>query len=244
MLGAISQLLGQEAPVFVPHNFYHHGQQLKFQLLSPPEIEPGKSYPLVLFLHGAGARGDDNQRPTTHIRPLFTAENLEKYPCYVLVPQCPEAYRWVETDWTLAAHQQPEDPSVPMQLVMALLNYTQQSYAVDTQRIYLTGLSMGGFGTWDLLARQPSRFAAAAPICGGGDPTTAPRIKDIPIWCFHGDQDPVVQVQRSRDMVKALKALQAPIRYTEYRGIGHGSWKPAYAEPEFLEWLFAQRRED
>lgn len=228
---------------FEQHVFYHNGQKLNFQLLAPPNMEKGKDYPLVLFLHGAGSRGDDNKSPATHIHPLFTKKNMQDFPCYVLIPQCPEEFRWVETDWGLPAHTQPDSPSVPLYLVIQLLEHSKKTYAVDSHRIYLTGLSMGGFGVWDLLSRLPDQFAAAAPICGGGDPATSSNFSHIPIWCFHGDQDRAVMVQRSRDMVNALKKLDAPIRYTEYQGIGHGSWKPAYAEPEFLKWLFSHQKE-
>ena len=112
---------------------------------------------------------------------------------------------------------------------------------IDTRRIYLTGLSMGGYGTWDLIARQPERFAAAIPICGGGDPATAERIKHIPLWVFHGDADSAVKVSRSRDMVAALKQAGGEPKYTEYEGVGHDSWTRTYKSPEIYEWLFSQR---
>jgi len=123
-----------------------------------------------------------------------------------------------------------------MALVLELMDKVIDEYPINTKKIYVTGLSMGGFGTWDLISRIPERIAAAAPVCGGGDETQAAKLVDIPIWVFHGSEDTVVPVDRSRHMVQAIKdAGGTKIKYTEYPGIGHGSWKPAYADPEFLK---------
>lgn len=228
---------------FEQHNFTHNGKVLPYQLLKPKNYDPSKQYPLVLYLHGAGSRGTDNRIPTTHIKSLMLADsNRNEYPCFVLVPQCAEEYRWVETDWTLSSHNQPSAPSVPMELVIELLKEFEQNPSVDTNCLYVTGLSMGGFGTWDIIARFPDKFAAAAPICGGADLATAPKIAQMPVWCFHGDADKLVKTSRSREMVAALKKVNANIKYTEYKGVGHGSWKPAYAEPELLRWLFSHSK--
>jgi predicted peptidase len=108
--------------------------------------------------------------------------------------------------------------------------------------VYLTGISMGGYGSWDLAARMPEWFAAVIPICGGGDETTAPKLKGLPIWCFHGAADKAVPVERSRTMVEAVKAAGGTVQYTEYEGVGHDSWSPAYRDPATLDWLFRQRR--
>jgi predicted peptidase len=114
--------------------------------------------------------------------------------------------------------------------------------SIDPKRIYITGLSMGGYGTWDAIYRRPNLFAAAAPICGGGDPTTVSAYSTLPIWCFHGDQDEAVPVEYSRKMIESLKEVGAEPKYTEYAGVGHDSWTQTYAADEFFEWLFAQRR--
>ena len=118
----------------------------------------------------------------------------------------------------------------------------QKEYSIDPQRIYLTGLSMGGYGTWDLLARKPDLFAAGVPVCGGGDESTAEQIANIPIWVFHGDLDSAVPVSRSRTMVEALKKAGGHPKYSEYPGVEHNSWDKAYADPELMKWLFAQKR--
>ena len=202
-----------------------------------------KKYPLVLFLHGAGERGNDNEKQIIHIKKLFLNQaNRKNHNAFVIAPQCPEGKKWVEVDWGLKAHRMPNEPSEPMRLTMQLIDSLIATYPIDTNRIYITGLSMGGFGTWDAIARYPNEFAAAIPICGGGDEHTASIIKDIPIWAFHGSADNVVFTDRSRNMIKAIKAAGGKPLYTEYKGVGHGSWVKAYKEPNLLKWLFAQSK--
>ena len=113
---------------------------------------------------------------------------------------------------------------------------------IDTNRIYLTGLSMGGYGTWSLAAAEPKRWAAIVPVCGGGNPADVAKFKDIPCWCFHGDKDTAVKVEKSREMIEALKKVESEPKYTEYPGVGHNSWDKAYGTPELFPWLFAQKR--
>jgi len=202
-----------------------------------------KKYPLILFLHGAGERGNDNEKHIIHIKELFLdSENRKNYNAFVIAPQCPNEKKWVEVDWSLKKHDMPELPSEPMRLTMDLIDSLIASYPIDTNKIYITGLSMGGFGTWDAIARYPNKFAAAIPICGGGDEKTAKTIKDIPIWAFHGSADHVVMTDRTRNMINAIRAVGGKPLYTEYKGIGHGSWFKTYKEPTLLEWLFAQSK--
>lgn len=154
-----------------------------------------------------------------------------------------EDYRWVQVDWGAASHAMPKEPSVPLKMVMDLLPTLQKKFpAIDPSRIYLTGLSMGGFGAWDLLARRPEWFAAAVPICGGADLETVNTVAPIPIWAFHGARDTTVRPDRSRNMIAALWNVGSEPRYTEYSTAGHNAWTSAYAEPELLPWLFSQRR--
>jgi len=200
-----------------------------------------EKYPLVLFLHGSGERGNDNEKPIIHIKGLFLdLANREKYPAFVIAPQCPKEKRWLEKSWKLKAHSQPVEPSETMAKTKELIDYLLKKYPIDKNRIYITGLSMGGFGTWDAIARYPDKFAAAIPICGGGDENTASLIKNIPIWAFHGSDDKVVKIERSRNMIEAIKKENGNPLYTEYKGVGHGSWIPAYKEKELLKWLFKQ----
>ncbi|MCP5546859.1 MAG: dienelactone hydrolase family protein [Akkermansiaceae bacterium] len=217
---------------------------LPYRILAPSEIQPGTRYPLILFLHGAGERGDDNKRQSYHGGKLFLEKkNREEYPAFVVFPQCPNGKRWVEVNWSAPEpHDQPEKPSEPMSLVMELVPELEKTLPIDTTRVYLMGLSMGGFGSWDLAARHPEWFAAVVPICGGADNSTAPSLAKLPIWTFHGDADNVIPVARTRSMVAALKAAGGSPKYTEYPGVAHNSWFKAFAEPDLLPWLFAQKR--
>jgi predicted peptidase len=228
---------------FEARTYGDRGFTLPYRLLKPKDYDPNTKYPVVVFLHGAGERGDDNFSQLVHGMNEFASdEMMAKYPAFVVVPQCPEDRKWVEVDWTLEAHTLPQSPSVTLEAMLRLIDVLQQEFAIDARRIYITGLSMGGYGVWDALARKPELFATAAPICGGGDPAVAPRFKDVPLWAFHGDQDEAVKPKRSREMIEALKAAGGNPKYTEYRGVGHDSWTQTYANPELYDWLFAQQK--
>ncbi|MEX2169138.1 MAG: prolyl oligopeptidase family serine peptidase [Pirellulales bacterium] len=218
--------------------------KLNYRLLVPQNYDPVRKYPLVLFLHGAGERGDDNERQLVHgAGDLVKPDMRKRYPAFVVAPQCPEGKKWVEVPWEAASHSLPEQASEPLTQVLKLLDDLPQEFSIDADRLYVTGLSMGGYGTWDLLARQPELIAAAIPICGGGDPEQVVRFKDIPLWAFHGDQDEAVKVERSREMITALQAAGGQPIYTEYEGVGHNSWADTYANRAVWDWLFAQRRQ-
>jgi predicted peptidase len=219
------------------------GKTLPFRLLKPLNYNPKEQYPLVVFLHGAGERGDDNDKQLVHGVPEFlTPENRKDYPCFLIAPQCPEGKKWVEVDWSAESEIQPKGPSEPMRLTLGLIDQMRKDYPIDAKRIYVTGLSMGGFGAWDVIARRPDLFAAAVPICGGGDETTATKIAKIPIWAFHGAKDPAVNVNRTRHMIAALKKAGGEPKYTEYPDEGHASWVPAYKDAAMMKWLFAQKK--
>ena len=201
-----------------------------------------KAYPLVLFLHGAGQRGNDNQAQiagSSVMRVLLSEENAAEYPCIMVAPQCPREQRWVRG---IGQYDLPGNTAN----LMGLLEQISANYPVDPSRIYITGFSMGGFGTWGMLRDYPDYFAAAVPICGGwnleSDPDNAPQLKDIPIWAFHGTLDDDVPVERSRAMVQALEAVGGKIKYTEYPDEGHACWGRAYNEPALLPWLFSQKK--
>ena len=203
-----------------------------------------KEYPLIIFLHGAGERGTDNEIQLAYIDKVFgNSEFREKHPCYVIAPQCPKENKWVEVSWSLSEHIQPETPSIPLQLTIELIDEIIENYPVDESRIYVTGLSMGGFGTWDLLSRFPDKFAGGIPICGGGDENNASKISQIPIWAFHGATDRVVMVERSRNMIEAIKNNGGSPKYTEFPTLGHLCWTQAYATEGLFEWLFKQVNE-
>lgn len=223
--------------------FEHQGKKLPYRLLRPTPFDPAVKYPLVLWLHGAGERGTSNDH-INYMGVLFAADKVRaQHPCFVIAPQCDKAFRWVETDWgARKPHTQPAEPSVPMGLTLALMEQQLQALPVDRARIYVSGLSMGGYGSWDIMARRPDWFAAAAIMCGGADDSTAARIAHIPQWIFHGDSDNIVPVERSRSMVAALKAAGGTPRYTEVAGRNHFVWDDAMNNPEFFTWLFSQRK--
>jgi predicted peptidase len=220
------------------------GKKLPYRLLKPIVVAREMRYPLVIFLHGAGERGTDNEKQLVHGVPQFASqENREKFPCFLIAPQCPEGQRWVEVDWSADRHTQPKEPGEAGRLVMELVDKAIKDLPIDPKRVYITGLSMGGYGAFDLLARRPDLFAAAASVCGGADEKTADKIKHIPIWAFHGAKDTAVKPSRSRNMIAALEKAGGKPKYTEYPDVGHNSWDKAYRDPEFFKWLFAQKKE-
>jgi poly(3-hydroxybutyrate) depolymerase len=218
------------------HDNYSH--DLPYRLFIPDDYDAQKSYPLVTFLSGVGERGTDNllqltanEGATVWAKP----ENQVVNPSFVLAPQCPESDSWYD----FASDQL----SVSSQMTMDIIDSLIQEFSIDTSRLYLTGLSMGGYGTFDVITKNPHRFAAAVPICGGGDITQADKIAPMPIWIFHSDDDPTVPVENSRTMFQALlDAGSTSVLYTEYTGYGHFSWEPAYAESDLQKWVFAQKK--
>jgi predicted peptidase len=217
-------------------------EELPYRLLKPANPEAKKRFPLVIFMHGAGERGADNEAQIKHIYPLFLdADNRSKYPCYVLAPQCPQNSMWASFDRGGNGLRAKRNPTPPMRLLIELIDRIAKEFPVDPSSIYVTGVSMGGFGTWDLIARFPERFAAAIPVCGGGDTSAAKQIKHIPVWAFHGALDEVVYPVQSRVMIKAMQDAGGAPGYTEYPDVEHDSWVYAYQEPYLLPWLFSQK---
>ena len=224
---------------------------MPYRLCFPLNYNPAISYPIVLFLHGAGERGTDNNGPLNSSQggQLWAkTENQNSNPCFVLVPQCANDKKWVETDWNQESYNQNNTP-ISNQLAMALdiLNKLINNYNINQSKVYITGLSMGGFGTWDAITRYPSKFAAAIPICGAGDPTKAALIGSLPLRVFHSADDSTVPVNGSRNMVNAINSLGPNNRptnwYTEYTNQGHQSWNMAYATSNLAEWLFTIKNE-
>ena len=178
----------------------YKAEVFKYRLLKPAKIEAGKKYPLVIFLHGAGERGSDNAGQLKYLPERMAGEAYRgTYPCFLIAPQCRSGKKWVDVPWSAkTSPPMPDQPSHQMNVAVAILRKTVKQCPVDTRRIYLTGLSMGGYGTWDLATRHPDWFAAAAPLCGGGDERQVKRLVGLPVWAFHGEKDRAVPVERSR----------------------------------------------
>lgn len=199
----------------------------KYVLFVPHSYKADKDYPLILFLHGAGERGSDGELPVKQgiaNGGIKFKSNEATFPFFVIFPQARLNGSWKagEPDANRA---------------LAVLDEVQKAYKIDSKRLYLTGLSMGGSGTWSLAAAHPDKWAAIAPICGRGDPDTATKIKHIPTWCFCGDQDNPKLVESTRVMIKALKEAGGEPRYSEYPFVGHNSWDSAYVTPELYAWF-------
>jgi predicted peptidase len=212
-------------------------EAMPYRLFIPPGYDKGKQYPLVLWLHGAGGAGSNNLAQIREDQTLGThtwtrPQNQAKYPTFVLVPQSP-------TNWVSSGVDR---LSSEMLLVLAILDAVREEFNIDARRIYVAGQSDGGVGTWNVIMQRPNLFAAAIPLCGGGDPSGAFRIANMPIWAFHGARDVVIPVTESRKLIAAIRKVGGHPRYTEYRNVGHDVWIPAFAEPELVGWLFAQHR--
>lgn len=195
-----------------------------YLIYTPKDYDKQDAWPLMIFLHGAGERGDDLEQLKVHGPPKLIAGGKD-FPCIVVAPQCPKHLWW--------------SPEVLIELIDKVAN----EYKVDKSRIYLTGLSMGGYGTWALAAKYPKVFAAIAPICGGGDPEQAEAYVGIPTWVFHGAKDTTVPISNSEKMVDAIKAAGGDPKFTVYPEAGHDSWTATYDNPEFYEWLFKQKKQ-
>lgn len=224
--------------------------ELNYRILKPAGYDSSKSYPLVLFLHGAGERGSDNYSQLKWGASNFAEPKFrEKYPAFVVAPQVPEGKTWAglpsRDDTTNHTMPLQSEPTQPMKLTLKLLDSLQQRYAIDTNRLYVTGISMGGFGTFDIVQRHPNKFAAAVPICGGGDISNAFLIKDLPMWVFHGARDQIVSPKYSRSMVSAIQISGGSPGFTEYPDEGHiGAWVEAYSNPHLYEWMFSREKDD
>lgn len=250
-MGFFSFLFGQDKAAFEKRIYQDaNGDTLHYRILYPENYNRNKKYALVLFLHGAGERGYDNEAQLTHGSKLFLdKKNRQKYPAIVVFPQCkPAPDYWAHMvlnakdgvnyrDFPVM-----DEPKPSMKRVMELLAKLQNEEAVDQNRLYLMGLSMGGMGTFELLSRMPNTFAAAIPICGGGEPSLVTRYaKNTPLWIFHGDKDDVVLPEYSRRMYAALQAAGAQVQYTEFPGVNHNSWDPTFKQKGLLKWLFSNR---
>ncbi len=221
------------------------GFAMPYRLYIPDDYDCGKEYPLVLFLHGAGERGDDNEKQLAiGIRHMFW-EGSPAYDSIIVAPQVANDRRWVDIDWEYGVFNRKQVKETrELRTVMTILGQVMELCNIDKDRVYVTGISMGGYGTFDAIARYGSAFAAAAPVCGGCDPETdAKSNMRIPLWMFHGSADTTVPPVGSRLMYAKIRSMGGDkVRYTEYSGMAHGIWDNAYSDREMVKWLFSQSR--
>lgn len=232
--------------------FQEGEHNLPYRILYPENFDPKKKYPLVMILHGAGERGDNNESQLVYGAKLFLEpEYRKKYPAIVVFPQCPKGSYWsnvnIVTDESgkrsFSFREETGEPTVAMAALLGLIKELEKSGAVDKKRMYIGGLSMGGMGTFELLRREPKKFAAAFPICGGGHPDGVKKYaKRVSLWVFHGEEDSVVPVQKSQIMVDALRKAGAEVEYTVYPDVNHNSWDYAFVEENLLPWLFSHKK--
>lgn len=189
------------------------------------DADPDRRWPLVLFLHGAGERGSELDLAAVHGPPKL-ADAGHEFPFVLVTPQCPESSQWIAELSTLSG----------------LLDEVMEAHRIDPARVAVTGLSMGGYGTWSLAVRYPDRFAAIAPICGGMWLQSAAPLQNTPVWAFHGDADEVVPISATEQIVTELRSVGADVRFTRYPGVGHDSWTETYENPEFYDWMLSHRR--
>jgi predicted peptidase len=230
--------------------FEYEGNVLPYRILYPENYDKSRKYPLLLFLHGGGERGHDNEKQLVHGAKLFlTEKNRKAFPAIIVVPQCPADSYWARANVDRSVQpfaisfDYTASPQWPLVAANELVKRLGNEEAVDKTRIYITGLSMGAMGAFESVYRYPDLYAAALPICGGGDAGAYDeRVKKTAFWIFHGADDSVVDVKLSREMLARLKALKVETRYSEYPGVNHNSWDNAFAEPDFLKWMLAHRR--
>jgi predicted peptidase len=235
---------------FLDRTLSLHGTNYRYQVYLPDNWTPNQKWPILLFLHGYGERGSDGLLQTDVGLPHAIRLNRSHFSAVVVIPQCPMDHWWTQ----LAMEE----------MALATLAAATKDFKGDPKHTYLTGLSMGGFGTWDIASRYPGKFAAIVPVCGGAtlntdilkqfpdlakdalpdEPasyaTVAKKIGKTPVWIFHGAADDTVTVEYSRKMNEALKAAGGDVKYTEYPGVGHNSWDKAYTEPDLMPWLLSK----
>jgi len=220
------------------------GEVFNYRMAAPRFPAEGKNFPMIIFLHGSGECGTDNKR---HIKmglpSLMRSLLMQNQQAVVLAYQCQRGNWWVGKLAMQPDYRMSKNPTASMEVLMEIVGHIREIQPVDPERIYITGLSLGGFGTWDAIQRWPDLFAAAVPICGGGDISQAKRLKQIPLWAFHGDKDKNVNVECTRRMIEAMRRSGSRrYRYTEYPGVAHNSWDKAYHDQEMITWLFKQRK--
>jgi predicted peptidase len=245
---ATAEEMKQLASAFEARVYRNGEDSMVYRLLKPLDYDPAKSYPVVLYLHGGGDGGKNNWNQLRFcLIEFLKEENRRKYPCFVVAPQLfmekpDETWGWAGVKHWDRPYRTPVEPSFGERCAMAIVDSVQKEFNTDPARFYIMGYSMGALGVWDLACRFPDRVAAIVPICGGGEPDKVEALKNVAVWAFHGEADKTIFVQRSREMIEAMKGLGLNPTYTEYAGEGHDIWSRAFAEPELFPWLFGQKK--
>lgn len=226
--------------------FIYKGDTLPYRILMPQNLIASVKYPVVYFLHGSGERGKDNEAQLRHGSKFFlNPANRKAFPAIVIFPQCPANDSWstmFTTNRISRSFDNQREPTNAMKMLMLLIKNIESNYPVNKDMVYIGGLSMGGMGVFEIVARKPKLFAAAFPICGGGDSSSARRMNKTAWWVFHGEEDKVVLPEYSKQMVDALQKKGADVKFSLYPGVNHNSWDNAFAEPALLPWLFSHEK--
>lgn len=242
--------LAEDLNSYQKKEFVQNGDTLKYRIHYPKNYKLGKKYPVITYLHGSGERGSDNETPITIGGEFFISKRNSSFEYITIFPQCPYNQSWrhlVENpDSTKLAEfdiSYVANPERPLEMVKALLDELQKNKIADPNRMYIGGSSMGGFGTFDMIERYPDYFAAAFPICGGGDVSKAVAFANkVSVWLFHGAEDNVVYPQRSREYYERLKELGSDVSYNEYAGVGHNSWDNVFKNESLIPWLLSKKK--
>ncbi|MBC7655311.1 MAG: prolyl oligopeptidase family serine peptidase, partial [Oligoflexus sp.] len=235
----------------VKTSFVMDGDTLPVRILYPENFDPSKKYPLMLFLHGRGESGNDNEKQLTHGSKMFLDSAFrKKYPAVVIFPQCGNDSYWSNVNINTNekgkrnfSFQKGGKPTIAMKLLLAYLDELEDLNYLDHNRFYLGGLSMGGMGTYELLRREPKAFAAAFAICGGDNIKNVKKYRKVPLWLFHGEKDDVVDPQFTKNIAQELQKRGADYKLTIYPNANHNSWDAAFAEKDFLPWLFSYKKD-
>lgn len=234
---------------FETASYMINGYTLPYQVMFPRDYDAGKQYPLLVFLHGAGERGDDNEKQLANGKDFLVNNFQSEYPAIVIAPQCPAGTYWANVERhtlnnkTTFTFGLSDKATPPMETLVSLIKNWLNSGKVDQKQVYVGGLSMGGMGTYELLWRMPNTFAAAFAICGGGDIVKVQYYtKNTALWIFHGSVDSVVPVEFSQEMYKVLNAAGNEVKYTEYPDVNHGSWVNVFENKELVPWLFNHKK--
>lgn len=250
MLLFYGSAIAQGDSLYEKHWLVEKQDTLPYRLLVPKNYNPTVKYPLIVFLHGAGERGSDNEAQLAHGSGLFLNDSVrEQFPAFILFPQCSRNSFWSNVQVTEDAAKKRNfnfiaggEPTIAMKLLIQLIETLKKDYNLDKNRFYVGGLSMGGMGTFELVNRKSGEYAAAFPICGGANTATAPQLIKTNWWIFHGLKDDVVPPELSKAMAAAIKAKAGNVKLTLYPEANHNSWDSAFAEKDLLPWLFSNHK--